>query len=241
MQNSITIRAQTVEEAIRLALEHLGRQQDEVDVRVLEEPGGAAGSDEALVLVSVKGTTPVEAPASVSAPTPAVPGTDDPQTIGCQVLSELLHHMGIPAQVHVGTYALAAEEEQPIIDVATSNERDSGLLIGRRGETLHHLQFLLNLLVQRHIHRWPYILVDVEQYRRRRDASLCDLARRMADRVSHTHQPITLEPMPAYERRVVHLALREDPLVVTQSAGAGDNRKVVIYPSGWELPPTSLS
>jgi spoIIIJ-associated protein len=61
----------------------------------------------------------------------------------------------------------------------------------------------------------------------------------MAGRVSHAHEPITLEPMSAYERRIIHLTLREDSLVVTQSIGEGDNRKVVIYPAGWELPPSS--
>jgi spoIIIJ-associated protein len=233
MKDSITIRAQSVEEAIRLALEHLGLGQDEVDVRVLEEPGGAAGTDEALVLVTRKGAVPA-----------GVPGPDesaDPLQVGHEVLAELLQRMGMQAEVSVASYALIPEEEQGILEVTTSSERDSGLLIGRRGETLHHLQFLLNLLVSRRVHRWSYLLVDVEHYRRRRDASLFDLARRMADRVSHTQQPITLEPMPPYERRVIHIALRDDPLVLTQSAGEGDSRKVVIYPNGWELPPTSSS
>jgi len=235
MSNSITIRAQTVEEAIHLALEHLGRQREEVDVRVLEEPGGAGGSEEALVLVTVKRAGPVEA----ETPAPVEGGA--PHETGREILAELLHRMGFQAEVTASSYGLVPDEEQFIIDVTTSNERDSGLLIGRRGETLHHLQFLLNLLVSRHVHRWPYLLVDVEHYRRRRDASLRDLARRIADRVSHSHQPITLEPMPPYERRVVHIALRDEPLVVTQSTGEGDNRKVVIYPAGWELPQTSSS
>ena len=233
MKDGITIRAQTVEEAIRLALEHLGRAQEDVDVHVLEEPGGPNGTGEALVLVTPKGATP-----------PAPPGPDetsDPMGVGQEVLSDLLRHMGVQGEVSVASYALVPEEEQSILDVTTPSERDSGLLIGRRGETLHHLQFLLNLLVSRSIRRWPYLLVDVEHYRRRRDASLHDLARRMADRVSHSHQPITLEPMPPYERRVIHIALRDDPLVVTQSTGEGDNRKVVIYPTGWELAPSSSS
>jgi spoIIIJ-associated protein len=235
MKNSITIRAQTVEEAVRLALEHLEQPREEVDVRVLEEPGGATGSDEALVLVAVKGAAPMEVESPVTEDAANTP------EIGQEVLSELLRRMGIQAEVAVGSYTLVPEEEQTIIDVTAASERDSGLLIGRRGETLHQLQFVLNLLVSRHIHRWPYLLVDVENYRRRRDASLRDLAHRMADRVSHTQQPITLEPMSPYERRVVHIALRDDDLVVTQSTGEADNRKVVIYPAGWELPSTSSS
>jgi spoIIIJ-associated protein len=236
MKDSITIRAQTVEEAIHLALEHLGLGPDEVDVRILEEPSEPVGTGEALVLVTRKGAVPAEAPVPGDVSEPS-----EPMEVGREVLAELLQRMGMQSEVSVGSYALVPEEEQGILEVTTPSERDSGLLIGRRGETLYHLQFILNLLVSRRIHRWPYLLVDVEHYRRRRDASLCDLARRMADRVSHTHQPITLEPMPPYERRVIHIALRQDPLVLTQSTGEGDSRKVVIYPTGWELPPTSSS
>ncbi len=233
-QEGITIRAQTVEAAIQLALEHLGLQRDEVDVRVIEEPGAAQpGSEEALVLV-----TPRKVPGPVPVPAGEIPAGDAP-ALGQEVLQELLQRMALPAQVTVGTYSVGAEEAQTILDVTTTNERDSGLLIGRRGETLQDLQFMLNLLVSRRLHQWPYLLVDVEHYRRRRDAALQDMARRMADRVSHTREPITLEPMPPYERRIVHLALRDNPLVVTQSTGVGDSRKVVIYPAGWQLPTSS--
>ncbi|MGB9723651.1 MAG: RNA-binding cell elongation regulator Jag/EloR [Chloroflexia bacterium] len=230
MKQGITIRAQTVEEAVRLALEHLGLSREEVEIQVLEEPGaGPAGSEEALVQVTPRG-----------AAAPPEEGVEPPQ-VGLEVLSELLRHMGLQAHVSIGEYAVEPGEPRPILDVTTTNERDSGLLIGRRGETLNRLQFLVNLLVNRKLHRWPGLLVDVEHYRRRRDASLRDLARRMAERVVRTQQPITLEPMPAYERRIIHLALRDNPQVTTQSTGEGDSRKVVIYPAGWELPPTSSS
>jgi len=232
MKQAITIRAQTVDEAIRLALEHLGLPREEVEVTVLEEAGsGPTGAEEALVQVSPKGVAPV----------PAEAEQFDPLELGKEVLGELVRQMGFQVQVAIGEYPVGADQVQPIIEVTTPNERDSGLLIGRRGDTLQRLQFLLNLMVSRHLHRWPYLLLDVEHYRRRRDASLQDLACRMADRVSHTQEPMTLEPMPAYERRIVHLALRENPLVVTQSTGEGDSRKVVIYPAGWQLPPTSSS
>jgi spoIIIJ-associated protein len=234
MKQGITIRAQTVEEAIRLALEHLGLQREEVEVKVIEEPGVAQpGVEEALVLVTPKTveTAPAAPPEEVEEQSSA--------EIGKEVLQELLRRMELSAQVTVGEYSLGAEQPQTIFDVTTPNERDSGLLIGRRGETLQDLQFMLNLLVSRRLHRWPYLLVDVEHYRRRRDASLRDLARRMADRVSHAQEPITLEPMSSYERRIIHIALRDDPLVVTQSTGEGDNRKVVIYPAGWQLPTSS--
>jgi spoIIIJ-associated protein len=106
-----------------------------------------------------------------------------------------------------------------------------GLLIGRRGETLHSLQFLLNLMVSRRMQKWPQMIVDVGNYRQRRRDSLEGLARRMAERVQQSGRPITLEPMAAYERRIVHLALREDATVYTQSTGEGEGRKVIIYPA----------
>lgn len=229
MKEGITIRAQSVEKAIHLALEHLGLQREEVEIRVLEDPA-TEGFEEALVQVAPR-------PAS---PSPAA-GEAAPGQVGQEILADLLRYMGIQAEVAVDRYALAAEQPQVLLNVTTTSERDSGLLIGRRGETLQRLQFLLNLLVNRRLRRWPYLLVDVEHYRRRRDASLQDLAGRMAERVHASQQPITLEPMPPYERRVVHLALRDNPLVVTQSTGEGDNRKVVIYPAQWDLPPTSSS
>jgi spoIIIJ-associated protein len=107
---------------------------------------------------------------------------------------------------------------------------DLGILIGRRGDTLRDLQFLTRLIVSRKLQRWPNIVVDVEYYKARREKLLQDLARRMAERVRLNQQPIALEPMPAYERRIVHIALRDVPDVYTESTGEGQARKVVIMP-----------
>ncbi|MGC8872958.1 MAG: RNA-binding cell elongation regulator Jag/EloR [Chloroflexia bacterium] len=233
MKQAVTIRAQTVQEAIRLALEHLQLPREAVEVEVLEEPDATAGVEEALVRVVPKGDAGPQAPA------PA--GESDPFQTGLELLSELLRRMGFRAQVTIGEYTVAPGETHRVLDVTTTNERDSGLLIGRRGETLQQLQFLVNLMVSRRIQRWPSLIVDVEFYRRRRHMTLQELATRMAERVCQTHQPITLEPMPAYERRIIHLALRENPRVITQSTGQGDSRKVVIYPAGWQVPPNSSS
>ena len=107
---------------------------------------------------------------------------------------------------------------------------DLALLIGRRGETLRDLQFLTCLIVSRQTQHWPNVVVDVEHYRARRERTLGDLARRMADRVRRTAEPMALEPMPPNERRIVHLALSEASDVFTESTGEADKRKVVIYP-----------
>ncbi len=110
------------------------------------------------------------------------------------------------------------------------DEETVGIMIGRRGETLRSLQFLLNTLVNRHVGRWPQIVIDVGNYRQRRQESLEGLARRVAEQVRATGRPQALDPMQAYDRRIVHMALREDPTVYTESTGEGETRKITIYP-----------
>jgi spoIIIJ-associated protein len=116
---------------------------------------------------------------------------------------------------------------QAVLDVSGD---DLGLLIGRRGQTLASLQYLVNLIVSRKLQSRASFGVDVEGYRRRREDSLKGLALRMADRVKTTGQSVTLEPMPANERRIVHLTLAGDPKVITVSIGEGEGRKVAITP-----------
>jgi spoIIIJ-associated protein len=107
---------------------------------------------------------------------------------------------------------------------------DLGILIGRRGDTLANLQYIVNLIVSRRTKARAAFAVDVEGYRRRREEGLERLALRMAERVRRTGETVTLEPMPPSERRIVHLALAEDSSVVTSSMGEGEARKVSIAP-----------
>ncbi len=226
---SIEISARTVAEAVELALGQLGRDRDEVAIEVLE-PGDSGG--EALVRVTV-----VEDEESVpSVPAAAKdPTHDEAATFARSILEQLLQRMDVHGYVTaVKSYAPSQQgdqEETITLHIEGADEQAMGLLIGRRGETLHSLQFLLNLLVSRRMQKWPQMVVDVGNYRQRRRESLEGLARRMAERVRQGGRPITLEPMAAYERRIVHLALREDSSVYTQSAGEGEGRKVVIYPA----------
>ena len=107
---------------------------------------------------------------------------------------------------------------------------DLGMLIGRRGETLRDLQFIARLIISRKLGVWPNLVVDVEGYKARREVTLRSLAQRMSDQVRRTGSPVTLEPMPAHERRIVHLTLRDDTNVYTESVGEGERRKVQILP-----------
>jgi spoIIIJ-associated protein len=105
---------------------------------------------------------------------------------------------------------------------------DLGVLIGRRGETLGALQYLVRLMVNRQTRRWVNIVVDVEGYKERRERQLKALAERMAERVVASQKSVVLEAMPPYERRIIHLTLRDHPTVTTHSIGEGDSRKVML-------------
>lgn len=115
----------------------------------------------------------------------------------------------------------------PVIDLSGE---DSGLLIGRRGQTLQALQFLVTLIVRNKLGEDVRVVLDVENYRQRRESSLRDMATKVASRVAQTQRSITLEPMPPADRRIIHTSLAQHPEVRTESAGEGENRKVTIMP-----------
>jgi spoIIIJ-associated protein len=105
------------------------------------------------------------------------------------------------------------------------------MLIGRRGEHLSHIQYLVNLMVNRKLNTWSRVILDVEGYRSRREESLIGLAERVARQVSRSHRPVTLEPMPPNERRIIHLTLRAHSDVGTESSGEGNERRITVLPT----------
>lgn len=122
---------------------------------------------------------------------------------------------------------------EQIFDIYGDNDETSdelGVLIGRRGETLSSLQYLINTIVSKGGNKPPVFGVDIEGYRRRREEMLVELAKEIAQEVRETGDVITLEPMPAHERRIVHIALREEEGVRTESVGTGEHRQVEILP-----------
>lgn len=153
--------------------------------------------------------------------------------IASQVLSDLLERMDMPAEVILDAAEMdedpAAERSLPTIELSVSGDY-MGILIGRHGDTLAALQFLLGLLVSRKAERRVRVIVDVEGYRERRASMLRNMAMRAADRAQRYRQPIFLDPMLPNERRIVHLALQSHPYVATHSIGEGDSRRVVVSP-----------
>jgi spoIIIJ-associated protein len=145
---------------------------------------------------------------------------------GRQILEELMRHLGFDVKVEV-----ESGDTSRLNVVGTGGEKDAlGALIGRKGERLSALQHLVNLMLSRRMGGWTRVLVDVEDYRGRRERQLRDLATRAAGRVLETGKMLQLEPMPALERRWVHIALRDNPDVVTQSIGEEPNRRIVVLP-----------
>jgi spoIIIJ-associated protein len=145
---------------------------------------------------------------------------------GKAILEQLMTHLGFQVSIQV-----MAGETSRLNVVAEGDDREAlGALIGRKGERLSALQHIVNLMLSKQMGEWTRVLVDVEDYRGRRERQLSELAHRAADRVAETGKMLQLEPMPALERRWIHLALRDHEGVATQSIGEEPNRRVVVLP-----------
>ena len=143
------------------------------------------------------------------------------------MVSKLLYQMGMQAQVSAH-YGDPREDRHPImVDI---RGQDLGVLIGHRGETLSAFQYIASLMVGKETQQFIHLIVDVEGHRDRRERQLRQLAQRMAEQVIKTGRKLTLEPMTAAERRVIHMELRDHPAVKTQSAGEEPHRKITILP-----------
>jgi spoIIIJ-associated protein len=148
--------------------------------------------------------------------------------IGAETLQELLKQMQVEATVI--TRRATQEDDEAQHWSLEIQGRDLGALIGRRGETLAALQYITRLIASRDLERRVNIVIDVEGYKSRRESLLRRLAKRMADQAVQRGRTVSLEPMPPHERRIIHLALRDNPNVTTESVGDGDRRKVTIVP-----------
>lgn len=337
--NSVEIQAQTTEEAVRLALEQLGRTRNEVNIEILS--GGADVDDEVLVRVSIKPEilariqaastrpggavtpsapateagrrgpvygSPNNAPASTRFPAPQTArpwGTgqrrDDrrggsggggggygrgreerrgggggggygggygrgreeqggfqnfhsaPQAtlaeyenesarMAGESLEDMLDLLDIPAKVaqrdsKQDTPDGLADAKTLVLEVFEVDNADKGLLIGKHGDNLSALQFILNVVLHKKLKVWERVVIDVEGYRVRRTEQLANLATRLAAQVAETGEAHEMEPLPPAERRIIHLALQEHPTVYTESTGEGKERRVVIMLKGEDYVP----
>lgn len=154
---------------------------------------------------------------------------DNTLRVARQCLIELLGKMKVKADVRAswGAPEEIGEAPQLMLDVQGD---DLGMLIGRKGETLAALQYIVRLIISKQLNQAVSLAVDVEGYRQRREQQLRRMAQRMAEQAVQRGRTMTLEPMPANERRIIHLELRDHPGVRTESVGEGDRRKVTIIP-----------
>jgi len=159
---------------------------------------------------------------------PAAGNDDSLSEVARAVLEALLAGMDIEAAVETQVQPAVGEGEIAAPIAFDIRGDDLGILIGRRGQTLSCLQFMVRLIVGHQTKTWVPITVDVEGYRLRRSEKLMALAGRLAEQVRTRRSPFTLEPMLAYERRIIHLALADHPDVTTESIGEGEARRVVI-------------
>ena len=210
----LEVSGKTVDEATQVALEQLGASEDQVEVTVLKKGRSGVlgmGAEEARIKVRLL-------------PVPGEKGEKaDVVKVAREVAETLIESMRITADVSV---AQSATGELPV--TMNIDGDDLGVLIGRRGQTLASLQYVVRLIVAEKLKMWVPINVDVAGYKKRRYESLQSLALRLAEQVQRNRRLIMLEPMPADERRIIHLALADNPDITTQSMGEGEMRKVAI-------------
>jgi spoIIIJ-associated protein len=186
-----------------------------------ERGGAALTASEQAEVAAARGSLAAE-----RAELEAAEASPEALAAGKAILEQLMTHLGFEVRVEVD-----AGETSRLNVVGDGDEKEAlGALIGRKGERLSALQHLVNLMLSKEIGTWTRVLVDVEDYRGRRERQLRDLAQRAAARVTETGKMLQLEPMPALERRWVHLTLRDHPQVATQSIGEEPSRRVVLVP-----------
>ena len=217
--NTIQMTGKTVEDAIEIALRELDVDRGEVEIDVISR--GKAG-------VFGLGSEPAKVKVSklLLSSSKEVDSSSDVIRVARETIDELISLMDVDVMCNL-RQAESEEVGGPLFEIEGD---DSGLLIGRKGETLRSLQFMVRFLVSRKTGERANLSVDVEGYDDRRRQSLSNLANRVAQRVVKTGRSIELEPMNPRERRLVHIALSENGDVYTESSGIGEGRRVVILP-----------
>jgi spoIIIJ-associated protein len=252
MERECTKEGPTVAEAVDAALEELGVQQDAVAYEILEEPGkkifGIGSERAARVRVWIKeerlsdlhasadeapegdeeaAETSEELPAELRAAAVVALTEEELDRVADTAVKSLKTVLEAFNVQEASVEEYEGDEGEIILDVVGG---DLAILIGRHGRTLDALQTLVSAITSRELGFRHPVIIDVEGYRHRRRQKLEDIARRSADRAAHQHIPVRMRPMSAYERRVVHVALRDDRRVATQSEGEDPFRVVVVKP-----------
>jgi spoIIIJ-associated protein len=213
--------AKSAEEAIEKICEELGRQREELEFEVIEEKSrgifGLMGNKRVKVRARLKEVQPDQEKGEG-----AQEAVNDALTYAKTVLERIIAGIAAPSQVE-------ARVEEGLIYLNIKGD-GSGLLIGRHGQTLDAIQYIVGRIVGKRLGEKKVIVVDTERYRERRRENLERLSRHMAEKAKGTGRAISLEPMSASDRRIVHLALKHDREIETRSEGEGGMRSIKIIP-----------
>ncbi|MTI80688.1 MAG: protein jag [Firmicutes bacterium] len=202
---SIEVTGKTVDEAINNALQKLEVPIEDIEYEIIEEPSKG--------FLGIFGVKPAKIKAVLK---------DNPVDKAVKLLREIIAAMGIAVELEIDTNGQN-------IKINIKGE-DLGVLIGRRGETLDSLQYLINLAINKGLEKRYKIIIDVEGYRKRRENTLYKLASKLADKAIRRGRSVVLEPMNSHERRIIHTALQTRNDIYTFSEGEEPYRKIVITP-----------
>ncbi|MDR7239129.1 MULTISPECIES: RNA-binding cell elongation regulator Jag/EloR [Neobacillus] len=202
----VTATGQTVEEAVKSALAQLQISKDRTDIDIIDE--GKKG------LFGIFGTRPAVVKVTVII---------DPIEEAKKFLTQVSEQMGAPAEIEI-------KRDGKHVHLIMTGEKIA-LLIGKRGQTLNSLQYLTQLVLNRFSNQYLTVILDAEDYRKRRNETLIQLAHRLAQKAVKSGKDVTLEPMPSYERKVIHAALSDNRRVKTFSDGSEPHRFIVISPA----------
>ncbi len=255
---TLEIIAPTVEEAIEKGLEQLGVERKDVEVEILDEGKRNLfrfASKQARIKLTVLDSSVVvnnaaevkdevktlendeelsfeelfEAETVVNNAEPVYLELTDVEEVVKDTVAELLEKMDVQAGITISK-VYQEDEDREVVYVNLEGS-DLSFLIGRRAETLNALQYVTSLIVNKKLNQWIPLQMDIQNFRHRREVELQKLARRMAEQVVASGRRQCLEPMPANERRIVHIELRKNDLVYTESIGEEPNRKICVYPA----------
>lgn len=222
--------APTVEEAIEKGLEQLNLNREDVDVQILDEGKKTIfrfASRQARVKLLVK-SADVELPSHPDIKVINNENEANQETLVVDTLRSIIDYLDIDAKLQTSVEE-QDDDRRPVIKINIEGD-DLKFLIGKKSEVLNALQYLLSLMVSHKESQWVPIQLDVQNYRGRREGEIQKMARLIADQVVETGKRQSLEPMGASERRMVHMALRKNDAVYTESVGEEPNRKIFIYP-----------
>jgi len=238
----LEIEGKTIDEAIERACKEFSVPREKLNIEIISEGSsgflGFIGSQKALIKASIvsidvdldtsfKKTENISADTSVKIPThERTAGDESNETAAIRakgILQEILTRMNLDFPVTV--------EETPEAVILDIKGAGNGLLIGKKGQTLDAIQYIVNRISNKHGKDRKRIIIDTEEYRRRRGETLVQLAEKLGQKVKKTNKPVTISNLNAHDRRIIHLALQTDKLLVTKSRGEGILRKIIILPN----------